>query len=575
MPVQSRARLGELLVKEGLITDDQLAQALRLQEKEGGRIGDTIVKLGYVTETDIVNVLAKQYHIPYATKASGLLSPQRGQGLEQLVPKEFARERVLIPISRSLNSLTVAFADPLDLIVIDNLTKLTRCQINPIVSAKSDILTAIEEFYGPDSWLKEAVDSSYQRPTIDEPTVELATEEELSLDRLKAQAEEAPVVRLVDLIIRQAIKDRASDIHIEPWKDRITLRYRIDGKLYEISPPARQLHAAIVSRIKILAKLDIAEKRLPQDGSFTTTMEGREIDFRIATVPTIYGEKVAIRILDKESAILDLSQLGFDARELDIFRRVGQLPYGLIFLTGPTGAGKTTTLYALLREIQSPEKHIITIEDPVEYRLEGVNQVQVKAHIGLTFATGLRAFVRQDPDVIMVGEVRDLETAEICVQAALTGHLVLSTLHTNDAPSAVARLVDIGVAPFLVSSTLSCVVAQRLVRRLCPACKEAYEPSRELRKRLGVGEDVLLYRAKGCGECTQSGYRGRSGLYEVMEVSSELKDMIVRGTSAQELRQLARQQGLATLWDVGVKKVADGVTSAEELMSTVLLEQTL
>ena len=569
---RTRTRLGELLLKEGLITEDQLAKALQLQEKEGGRIGDIVVKLGFVTEADIVNVLAKQYRIPYASQASGLLTPQRGQGLEQLVPKEFAREHVLIPISRNFNSLTVAFADPLDLIAIDNLTKLTRCQVNPIVAAKSDILAVVEEFYGPDTWLKEAVDSSYQRPG--EAPLEITTsEEELSLDRLKAQAEEAPVVRLVDLIIRQAIKDRASDIHIEPWRDRITLRYRIDGKLYEISPPARQLHAAIVSRIKILSKLDIAEKRLPQDGSFMTTMESRQIDFRVSTVPTIYGEKMAIRILDKESTVLELAQLGFTARELEIFRRVGHDPYGLIFLTGPTGSGKTTSLYALLKEIQTPEKHILTIEDPVEYRLDGVNQVQVKVHIGLTFASGLRAFLRQDPDIIMVGEVRDLETAEICMQAALTGHLVLSTLHTNDAPGAVTRLIELGIQPFLVSSTLSCTVAQRLVRQLCPACKEAYEPTPEIRQKLGIGGDVLLYRAKGCEECGHIGYRGRIGLYEVMEITSPLRELIVRGPSTLEVRQLARQQGFKTLWEVGVQKVADGLTSLEELLSAVLFEQ--
>ncbi len=570
----TRARLGELLVKEGLVTEEQLAEALRLQEREGGRIGDTLVKMGAVAEGDIVSVLGKHYHIPYATRASGLLTPQRGQGLEQLIPKEFAIEHGLIPISRNLNSLTVAFADPLDIILIDNLTKLTRCQINPIVSSKTDIQEAVQEFYGPDTWLKEAVDSSYQQKDVMEKAqAEQASDEELSLDRLKAQAEEAPVVRLVDLIIRQAIKDRASDIHIEPWKDRITLRYRIDGKLYEISPPAKQLHAAIASRIKILTKLDIAEKRLPQDGSFTMTMETRQIDFRVSTVPTIYGEKVAIRILDKERAVLDLVQLGFDARELEIFRRVGRNPYGLIFLTGPTGSGKTTSLYALLTEIQSPEKHILTIEDPVEYRLEGVNQVQVKTHIGLTFASALRAFLRQDPDIIMVGEVRDLETAEICVQAALTGHLVLSTLHTNDAPSAITRLVDLGVQPFLVASTISCVVAQRLVRRLCPQCREAYEPPAELRKKLGIGADVLLYRPKGCAECGQAGYRGRVGLYEVMEATNEMKGAVVRGASVLELRQLAKQQGLQSLWDVGVKKVAQGLTSVEELMSVVLFDQ--
>ena len=570
-----RTRLGELLLKEGLVTEEQLAEALQHQEREGGRIGDAFVQLGYVTESDIVNVLAKQYHIPFATRTSGLLRPQRGQGLEQLVPRNYAQEHVLMPISKNLNSLTVAFADPLDLIVIDNLTKMTRCQINPIVASKTDILSAIDEFYGEDSWLKEAVDSSYQR-TDQPPATTNATpiegDEELSLDRLKAQAEEAPVVRLVDLIVRQAIKDRASDIHIEPWKDRITLRYRIDGRLYEISPPAKQMHAAIVSRIKILSKLDIAEKRLPQDGAFSMTMEGRQIDFRVSSVPTLYGEKVAIRILDKETNVVGLAQIGLEPHQLDIFRRVGSSPHGLIFITGPTGSGKTTTLYALLREIMSPEKHILTIEDPVEYRLDGINQVLVRSNIGLTFASGLRAFLRQDPDIIMVGEVRDLETAEVCVQASLTGHLVLSTLHTNDAPSAVTRLIDIGVASFLVASTLSCIVAQRLVRNLCSHCKEAYEPPPEIRKKLSLTPETLLYHKKGCAECGQIGYRGRSGVYEVLEVASEMRESIVRGAPTHTLRAQAREQGLQTLWESGVKKVAAGVTSLEELMSVVLVE---
>ena len=346
----------------------------------------------------------------------------------------------------------MACINPLDLIMMDSLSRLTGCEINPVVTPKADLEQAIDTFYGEESMLRNAVEESYQI-AVDESIAD-RTEEVLDLDRLKEAAQEAPVIRLVDLIIRQAIKERASDIHIEPFLDKLTLRYRIDGVLYEISPPAKQLHQAIISRIKILSKLDIAEKRLPQDGGFSMMLEGQTIDFRVSALPTIYGEKVVIRILRKSQELLDLKQLGFDPGDLEHFREAIHHPYGLVLITGPTGSGKTTTLYGALNEIKSPKKNILTVEDPVEYRLSGINQLQIKPAIGLTFARGLRAFLRQDPDIIMVGEVRDLETAEIAVQASLTGHLVFSTVHTNDAPSAVTRLINIGLAPYLVSSTL-------------------------------------------------------------------------------------------------------------------------
>jgi len=574
---QQRYKLGEILIRAGVLTEEQLQKALRVQQAEGGRLGEVLVRLGMVQEPDLMVAIGQQMGIPYASLASGLLSPSREQALEQLIPAHFARQHVLLPISRNLNSLTIAFADPLDLITMDNLTKMTRCQINPIVATRTDLMKAIEQFYGGDKLLQEAIDRSYEPGMAEEspPLLEDESEHEtLNLDQLKAEAEEAPVVRLVDLIIRQAIKERASDVHIEPQKDRLVLRYRIDGVLHEISPPARHFHLPMVSRLKILSRLDIAEKRLPQDGSFMMAMDGRQIDFRISTIPSIYGERVVLRILDKSSILLDLSQLGFDASSLAEFRRAVRVPYGLILVTGPTGSGKTTTLYGALNEIRAPEKNILTIEDPVEYRIDSISQVQIKPMIGLTFAAGLRAFLRQDPDIIMVGEVRDLETAEICVRAALTGHLVLSTIHTNDAPSAVTRLVDIGVAPFLLSSTISLVVAQRLVRKLCPACKEAYEPSPELRRRLGRSGDQeqLLYRPKGCESCGQTGYYGRTAVFEVMTMTTELRDIIAKGSSAHTLRDVASKGGLVTLWEAGVAKVLDGTTSLEELMSVVLLE---
>jgi type IV pilus assembly protein PilB len=562
-------KLGDTLVKSGLLNREQLAKALEIQRGTTKRLGDILVELGLVTELDIVAALSKQLGIPYATRASGLLSPPKGEGLETLVPESFAKQHLVLPLSRNLNSMTIACVNPLDLITMDSLTRLTNCQINPIVTTRSDLEQALDAFYGEDSRFMAAIGQSYQ--IVDE-SAEMTEAAFLSLDQLKQAAEEAPVIRLVDLIIRQAIRDRASDVHIEPFKETVSLRYRIDGVLYEISPPSKQLHAAIVSRIKILCKLDIAEKRLPQDGGFMMTLDDQTIDFRVSVIPTIYGEKVVIRILKKSPELFDLGQLGFEGDDLRSFRQAIHDPYGLVLLTGPTGAGKTTTLYAALNEIKSPKKNIVAIEDPVEYRLDGVNQVQIKPGIGLTFAAGLRAFLRQDPDIIMVGEVRDLETAEICVRASLTGHLVFSTVHTNDAPSAVTRLIDIGLAPYLLSSTLSLVVAQRLLRRLCQQCREAYEPLPAVREQLGIAEE-LLYRAKGCGQCANAGYRGRLGIYEVMAMSREIRDLIARGAPAHALKDQAVKDRMETLWQAGLKKVRTGLTSLEELESVVLLER--
>jgi len=568
--LKTAEKLGELLIQHGLLSEEQLAKALEVQRGTTKRIGEVLVELGLTTELDIASALSRQLGIPYASAASGLLNPKQGEGLEQLVSEEFARQHLILPLSRTMNSLTVACVNPLDLITMDNLNRMSRCEINHVVTTKGDLEQAIERFYGGNAMLRRAIGESYQAPEV----VEAASDEEetLDLDRLKQAAEEAPVIRLVDLIIRQAIKERASDIHIEPFKSAIKLRYRIDGVLCEIPPPAKPLHLAIVSRIKILCKLDIAQKRLPQDGGFAMQMEGRSIDFRVSTIPSIYGEAVVIRILDKSPTLMDLGRLGFDGRALETFRQCIHDPYGLILLTGPTGSGKSTTLYAALNEINAPTKKILTIEDPVEYRLEGVNQVQIKPSIGLTFAIGLRAFMRQDPDILMVGETRDLETAEICVRAALTGHLVFSTLHTNDAPSAVTRLIDIGVAPYLLSSTISLVVAQRLLRVLCDRCKEGYEPVQAIRDRFGITEE-LLYRGKGCESCSNTGFRGRVGVYEVMDLGREVRDIIAKGAPAHVLKEAASAAGMSTLWDEGLKKVRSGQTSFEELENVVLLER--
>ncbi len=560
-------KLGEILVRTGLITQDQLTKALEIQRGTTKRLGEVFVELGLVTELDIAMALSKQLGIPYATRSSGLLAPPKDQGLEKLVPEAYARKYFVLPLSKNLNSLTLACINPLDLIMVDNIRRLSGCEINPVVTTRTDLEQAVAAFYDEGNLLKEAIDQSYHVEEADGP----GGEEVLNLDRLREAAEDAPVIRLVDLILHQAIKERASDIHIEPFVEKVRLRYRIDGVLYDMSPPAKTLQAAIVSRVKILGKLDIAEKRLPQDGGFSMKLEGQSIDFRLSTVPTLYGEKVVIRILRKSPELLDLGQLGFDPHELEVFRRSIHEPYGFVMTTGPTGSGKTTTLYAALSEISSSTRNILTIEDPVEYRLDGINQVQVKSSIGLTFAKGLRAFLRQDPDVVMVGEVRDLETAEICVQASLTGHLVFSTVHTNDAPSAVTRLMDIGVASYLLSSTLSLVVAQRLLRRLCQHCRVAYEPLSAIREQFSITEE-LLYKPKGCEQCSNTGYRGRVAVYEIMAMSREIRDHVAKGDPSHILKDIAIRHGMSTLWQSGLRKVRAGFTSLEELESVVVLE---
>ncbi len=562
-------KLGEILIKEGIISQAQLDEAIKAQAKEGGRLGEILLKMGIATEEDIVVALGKQLNLPYVSIGSGLLKPATDQTLDIAISKEFALKNLVLPLSKTMNSLTCAIIDPLDVILIDNLRKMTNCEINPVIATKTEILKAIDDFYGKRDILKAAVKESYKTTDEFESSITEAEAEELSIDRLIARAEEAPVVKLVDLIIKQAIDERASDIHIEPFKEKISLRYRIDGVLHEIPPPAKHLHLPITSRIKILSKLDIAEKRLPQDGGFTVRIEGRSIDLRISVMPTIYGEKIVMRILDKEGISLDLAKMGFVPQQLELFRKAIIMPYGLVFMTGPTGSGKSTSLYAALAEIKSPKKNIVTVEDPVEYHMEGINQVQIKPEIGLTFASALRSFLRQDPDIMMVGEVRDLETAQICVRSALTGHLVLSTLHTNDAPSAVTRLIDIGVEPYLLMPSLVLIVAQRLVRRLCAECKEAYEPSPEERERFNLGQD-LIYRAKGCDKCNHIGYRGRTCIGEVLFVDDEVRQHIVAGVNAQQLKKVACERGMMTLYESGMKKVQDGTTSLEEALSATI-----
>ncbi|MFH0827306.1 MAG: ATPase, T2SS/T4P/T4SS family [Candidatus Omnitrophota bacterium] len=565
-------KLGELLVQEGLIDAAQLESAISTQRREGGRLGEILVRLGYIREDQVVAILGKQLNVPYFPLGTGMLKPAMDQGLERLITQDFALKNSVIPLSRTLRSITVAMSDPLDLILIDNLKKLTGCEVNPVIATKSDITRAVEEFYGKSTMLKEAVEASYDLSKVEEPAFDTdALDQELSLDKLIARAEEAPVVKLVDLIIRQAIDERASDIHIEPFRERISLRYRIDGKLYEIPPPAKHLHLPIISRVKIMSKLDIAEKRLPQDGAFLVKIRNKPIDIRVSTIPTIYGEKVVMRILDRSAVILDINILGFGVKQLEDIRWAIKAPYGLVFLTGPTGSGKTTTLYAILNEIKHSSKNILTIEDPVEYKLDGINQVQVKPDIGLTFAAALRSFLRQDPDIMLVGEVRDLETAEICIRSALTGHLVLSTLHTNDAPSAIYRLMDIGIESYMLAPSLLCVVGQRLLRKLCSDCKEAYEPAQKERESIKLKAD-LIYRPKGCAKCNNMGFSGRTCISEVMLIDQELQDLINQKAPFQKTKAAIKAHGMETLYEAAIKKVEQGITSLEEALSVTLGE---
>ncbi len=576
MPARSHLKLGDLLLKEGLLTESQLREGMNLQKRTAKRLGEALVDLGYVTEKQLAQALGRQLGLPFRGLANGELTPADDAGVKKVLPVELIHKHSVLPLSRDRNTLTVALADPLDLILIDNLKKISGCQVSPVIATPTDLRKAIEAAYGRPDLLRKAVERTYRESSPREgsrETVEVLGTQEImeSPEELTAKAGEAQVIRLVDLFLMEAANSRASDIHIEPYPQRISIRLRIDGVLHPVDPPAPQLMPAIISRIKILAKMDIAEKRLPQDGGFTVRLGDRTIDLRVSTIPVIYGEKVVVRLLDKGTLIFDFKEIGMEGRGLEDFEKALGSPHGLIFLTGPTGSGKSTTLYAAMNFLKNPAKNIVSIEDPVEYKIDGVNQVQAKPQIGLTFASGLRAFLRQDPDILMVGEVRDLETAEICVRAALTGHLVLSTLHTNDASSAISRLTDLGVEPFLLSPSLLLLIAQRLVRRLCLECREGYEPTPSIRIKAKLPHSQY-FRAKGCAGCFSTGYRGRVGIFEVLRVDDEIQELISRGATAKEIKNVARSKGMKTLFESGVDKAAAGITSLEEVFSVTIAE---
>jgi len=556
------SRLGEMLVKSKLINEDQLKKALAQQSKSGGRLGSNLVKLGFLTEEDITSFLSKQYGVP----SINLAHFEIDQNVIKLVPAEIAQKHMVIPINRKGSVLTVAMADPSNIFAIDDIKFLSGFKVEPVVAAETSIKNAINKHYDSAGLVKDILQGFDDR--------EVATVEEgdegPDVGDLQRATEDAPVVKLVNLILSDAIKKGASDIHIEPYEKSFRVRYRIDGVLYDTMQPPMKLRAAIISRAKIMAQLDIAERRLPQDGRIKIRMGQKEIDFRVSTLPTIFGEKVVMRLLDKSNLQLDMSSLGFDPQALQLFEKAILAPHGMVLVTGPTGSGKTTTLYSGLHRLNTVETNIMTAEDPVEYNLAGVNQVQMKAEIGLNFAAALRAFLRQDPDIIMVGEIRDYETAEIAIKAALTGHLVLSTLHTNDAPSTVSRLINMGVEPFLVAASTNMILAQRLARKICNSCKEEITVPRQALVDVGFAPDeskgLSCYQGKGCMECNDTGYRGRVALYEVMAINEDIKDAILQGASVNEMKELGRKHGMKTLREAGLQKIREGMTTIPEIM---------
>ncbi|MBI5511333.1 MAG: type IV-A pilus assembly ATPase PilB [Deltaproteobacteria bacterium] len=557
------ARLGELLVRENMISVDQLRQAQDEQKKTGGRLGASLVKLGMIEENDLLSFLSKQYHVPSINLDDFEIEPD----IVKLLTEDVVSKHQVIPVHRAGASLVVAMADPSNIFAIDDVKFLTGYNVEVVVASEAQIGRAIEKYYKTGS--AEAYDEVMQG--FDEGEIAFGSDEEtVNVLDLEKSAEDAPVVKLVNLILVDAIKKGASDIHVEPYEKEFRVRYRIDGALYEVMKPPLKLRNAVVSRIKIMSSLDIAERRLPQDGRIKLKLgKGREMDFRVSVLPTLFGEKVVMRLLDKGNLQLDMTKLGFEENQLKAFKEGIHKPYGMVLVTGPTGSGKTTTLYSALSELNVSTDNISTAEDPVEFNLAGINQVQMHEDIGLNFAAALRSFLRQDPDIIMVGEIRDFETAEIGIKAALTGHLVLSTLHTNDAPSTISRLLNMGVEPFLITAALNAIVAQRLARKICNDCKKPLDVSAQAMKDLQFPADKIgkfqPYRGTGCATCSNTGYKGRVAIYEVMAASDPVKEMILNGASTAELKAEAIRLGMKTLRQAVISKVVEGLTCIDEV----------
>jgi type IV pilus assembly protein PilB len=613
MPV----KLGELLLKENMVTPQQLQEALNHQKMSGGKLGKAFVSLGFVKDEDITSLLSRQYGVPSINLDHFEVDPQT----IKIIPAETARKYQVLPLSRSGATLTIAMADPTNVFAMDDIKFMTGYNVEPVVASESALEDSIDKYYGSTRSLELRRDTApaggYGTPgggptiqeVLDGPTLSAddmaaigglseidldsmsdadadvetikSEDDEIDLGNLAKSADAAPVIKLTNVLMVDSLKRGASDIHIEPYEKEFRVRFRIDGVLYNVMALPMKLRDPLISRVKIMAKLDIAEKRLPQDGRIKIKMKvedrSRDLDFRVSVLPTLWGEKIVMRLLDKTKLMLDMTKLGFEEHSLLRFKNAISKPYGIVLVTGPTGSGKTNTLYSAIASLNKPDTNIMTAEDPVEFNLPGINQVQIRDNIGLNFAAALRSFLRQDPNIILVGEIRDYETAEIAVKAALTGHLVLSTLHTNDAPSTVSRMVNMGIEPFLVGTAVNLIQAQRLVRRVCSKCKvdvAAEVPSKTLID-IGFTPDQVgsfqVMKGKGCATCNGTGYKGRVGLYEVMEISEGIRDLIMVGATAVEIKRKAREEGMLTLRESGLKKIENGVTTVEEVLRETVL----
>ena len=569
--IPKKMRLGDALISEGLINEEQLMQALALQKKSGKRLGAVLVEMHLVTEQDIVQILSKQLRIPFIDLSNYLIDPV----IAKLVPEHIAKRHMLIPINKVGNKLTVAMVDPLNIIAIDDIQLMSGLMVKPVVATHTDINKALQDAYG----------AVAQQDKLMDDLEDIGQTDDEDLDQLGELGEnDAPIIRLCNLVISQAVQNGVSDIHIEPFEKELRIRYRQDGMLFGAMNPPKKATAAITSRIKIMSSLNIAEKRLPQDGRIKIKVCNRMIDLRVSILPVIWGEKIVMRILDQTSLKVNLEDLGFEPKTLDRFKTAIASPYGIVLVTGPTGSGKTTTLYSALTSLNSIDRNVMTAEDPVEYMLQGINQVQCKPDIGLTFAAALRSFLRQDPDIIMVGEIRDFETAEIAIKASMTGHLVLSTLHTNDAPGTVGRIINMGIEPFMVTTSVVVIQAQRLVRRVCKDCKYEIKPRAEQIGQFGITPELLrrldlphinernmmFYKGKGCESCNNTGSKGRLGVYEVMLMSERLRDIILNGGSTDDIRRQAIEEGMLSLRESALRKALTGMTSLEEVVRVTM-----
>jgi len=563
-------RIADALVEDGLLSTKQVEELLDLQKKEGTRLLKLILEKSYVGEVDMVVSMGRVLNVP-PVNLSRIGIPPETAGL---VPREMATNHKVLPVSRLDNKLFLAMADPLNVLALDDVKRTTKLEVMPMIASEKAILDKLNNLESGRSTMEDIIQDAQRQAEddVDADTLEIAREvaEEMNLDQLAASTEEAPVIKLANLIIVQAIKDRASDIHVEPFEKTVRLRYRIDGSLVDVTPPPKNMQVALASRLKIMSNLDIAERRLPQDGRMRVRVGGRDVDLRVSFMPTVHGEKCVLRILDKSNLSASLDKLGLDQDTFRRFKAAVDAPHGLLLVTGPTGSGKTTTLYSALNELNNPEYNIITVEDPVEFQIPGINQVPTKKEIGLTFANALRSILRQDPDIVMIGEIRDQETAEIAVEAALTGHQVLSTMHCNDAPGAIARLDDMGIAPFLISSSVILSAAQRLMRRVCSVCKEPVTYPPKMYEDLGIDpaffEGVPLYRGRGCERCKNTGYSGRIAIIEVMTVTDEIRKLVIQRASAHEIGKVAIALGMQTLRMAALNKVREGASTLEQTL---------